>query len=412
MKHVLFISYDGMTDPLGQSQVLPYLKGLSASGYRFTIISCDKPDKFHSNRHFVEKAIEGFPVKWISIPYHKNPPLLSSLYDYMMLKKKARQLYKDDPFQMVHTRPGLPTLVALWLKKKFGIYFLNDVRGFWADERVDGGMWNLSNPVYKAVYRFFKKHENECLEKADHITCLTNAAKKEMLSWQHIKKQPLLIEVIPCSADLDLFNPEKTDNGLKASFSQELGIREGEMVISYLGSIGGWYLTAEMMRFCKMLAGRFPEAKFLFISPHRHEVIDAAALQYGMDPKRIITRQANRDEVPVLLSFSSYSVFFIKPCYSKISSSPTKHGEIMAMGIPVITNSGVGDVAEIVNRYHAGYVLPDFSDKSFSDTVDKIAAGTAFNRNEIREGAKAYYSLTEAVNRYRRVYKAILGDGQ
>ena len=84
----------------------------------------------------------------------------------------------------------------------------------------------------------------------------------------------------------------------------------------------------------------------------------------------------------------------------------------MAMGIPVITNSGVGDVAEIVNRYHAGYVLPDFSDKSFSDTVDKIAAGTAFNRNEIREGAKAYYSLTEAVNRYRRVYKAILGDGQ
>ena len=129
-----------------------------------------------------------------------------------------------------------------------------------------------------------------------------------------------------------------------------------------------------------------------------------------MDPKRIITRQANRDEVPVLLSFSSYSVFFIKPCYSKISSSPTKHGEIMAMGIPVITNSGVGDVAEIVTKYHAGFVLQDFSDKSFSDTVDKIAAGSHFNRDEIREGAKAYYSLSEAVNRYRYVYKTILGD--
>ncbi|MEI9956314.1 MAG: hypothetical protein WDM90_08440 [Ferruginibacter sp.] len=48
--------------------------------------------------------------------------------------------------------------------------------------------------------------------------------------------------------------------------------------------------------------------------------------------------------MPLLLSLSQFSVFFIKPCYSKQSSSPTKHGEIMAMGIPLITNSGVGDV--------------------------------------------------------------------
>ncbi len=410
MKHVLFISYDGMTDPLGQSQVIPYLKGLTASGYRFSIISCDKPEQFQRNRHFVEKAIAGFPIKWISIPYHKNPPLLSSVYDYFMLKKKARQLYTDDPFLMVHTRPGLPTLVALWLKKKFGTLFLNDVRGFWADERVDGGMWNLSNPLYKAVYRFFKNHEHECLEKAEYITCLTYAARKEMLSWQHIQKQPLRIEVIPCSADLELFDPMNINMQLKEQLRSELGIKPGDMVFSYLGSIGGWYLTGEMMRFCKRLADRFPEAKFLFISPHRHEVIGAAASQYGMDPQKIITRQAARNEVPVLLSFSNYALFFIKPCYSKISSSPTKHGEIMAMGIPVITNSGVGDVAEIVSKYHAGYVLQDFSETSFSETADKIAVGMHFNSDEIREGAKAYYSLSEAVNRYRKVYRAILGD--
>ncbi len=32
--HILYISYDGMTDPLGQSQVLPYLKGLAKKGYK------------------------------------------------------------------------------------------------------------------------------------------------------------------------------------------------------------------------------------------------------------------------------------------------------------------------------------------------------------------------------------------
>ena len=79
---------------------------------------------------------------------------------------------------MVHTRPGLPTLVALWMKKKYGVRFLNDVRGFWADERVDGGMWNLKNPVYKKIFNFFKEHEYECMEKADHITCLDACSKK------------------------------------------------------------------------------------------------------------------------------------------------------------------------------------------------------------------------------------------
>ena len=54
MKKILFISYDGMTDPLGQSQVIPYLSGLTKFGYGFTILSCDKPEKFTENKNYVE----------------------------------------------------------------------------------------------------------------------------------------------------------------------------------------------------------------------------------------------------------------------------------------------------------------------------------------------------------------------
>ncbi len=396
-----------MTDPLGQSQVIPYLSGLTKYGYRFTILSCDKPEKFKENKNYVLDLIEGFPIKWVSIPYHKNPPVLSSIYDYQMLKRTAKQLHKKNNFDMVHTRPGLPTLVALSMKKKYGIKFLNDVRGFWADERVDGGMWDLGNPVFKMVYNFFKKHEYKCLEKADHITCLTHAAKKEMLSWNNIKGQPLKIQVIPCSADLELFNTENIDKELKEKFSEELGIKPGEMIFSYLGSIGGWYLTDEMMQLCKKLSDKFPTAKFLFISPHRHEVITHAAERKGLPADRIITRQAKRHEVPVLLSFSSYSIFFIKPCYSKMSSSPTKHGEIMALGIPVITNSGVGDVSELVTKYKAGYIVNEFTETEFSAVADKIATDSNFNRDEIRKGAFDFYSLSEAIEKYREVYAEI-----
>jgi glycosyltransferase involved in cell wall biosynthesis len=105
---------------------------------------------------------------------------------------------------------------------------------------------------------------------------------------------------------------------------------------------------------------------------------------------------------------SDYSLFFIKPCYSKLSSSPTKHGEIMAMGIPVITNSGVGDVKEIVEKYQGGFVLDEFTDVAFTTVIDKMLSAESFNKAGIRNGAMEVYSLQKAVELYHAIYQELL----
>jgi glycosyltransferase involved in cell wall biosynthesis len=407
-KKILFISYDGMTDPLGQSQVIPYLARLTKYGYAFTILSCEKPERYTAaNIEYVSSLLAPYAIKWEPITYHKSPPVISSVYDFNQLKKTAKRLHKEINFDLVHTRVGLPTLLGLWLKKNYKIKFLNDIRGFWADERVDGGMWNIKNPVYKLVYKFFRKREDEFIINADYNTCLTYAAQKEIHTWKQIPNQPIELEVIPCCVDMDLFNPNAISADLRNQLKKELKISYNDLIISYLGSIGGWYLIDEMMRFCKLLSDKIPAAKFLFISPHLHDTIAAAAGKYGLSPNKLIVKQGKRYEVPVLLSLSNYSVFFIKPCYSKISSSPTKHGEIMAMGIPVITNRGIGDVDEIVTKYNSGYLVNDFSEQSFNSAIDKIAAGNSFNRETIRNGAKDFYALEIAIERYHKVYTKI-----
>jgi glycosyltransferase involved in cell wall biosynthesis len=408
-KRVLFISYDGMTDPLGQSQVIPYLAGLTKAGYHFTILSCDKPEKYKKFKTEIENSIKNIPLEWVSLPYHKSPPVVSSVYDFYKLKQKAVALHAVHNFDMVHTRPGLPQLVALYLKKKLGIKYLNDIRGFWADERVDGGMWDLKNPLYKMVYTFFRKKEDECVDIADYNTCLTYRGKQEIQKWKNVS-QPVKVDVVPCSVDLDLFNPDKINAALKEQYKKELGITDDDFIISYLGSIGGWYLTDEMLQFCGMLLQKKANAKFLFISNNNHSDITDAAKKYNIPESKIIVKFAGRNEVPTLLSFSTYSLFFIKPCYSKLSSSPTKHGEIMAMGIPVIANSGVGDVKEIVETYDAGYILDGFSTAEMNIVIDSIAgAKKEFNSNKIREGAFEFYNLDKTVNTYIQVYKKILG---
>jgi glycosyltransferase involved in cell wall biosynthesis len=408
-KKILFISYNGMTDPLGQSQVIPYLSGLTKYGYEFTILSCDKPDRFLTYGNDVRALIKPFPIEWISIPYHKRPPVFASIYDFIQLKKMSKKLQATRFFDMVHTRSGLPALVGLYMKQKYGLKFLNDVRGFWADERIDGGIWSLKNPVGRTLYNFFKSKETEALQCADHTVCLTYAAQTEMHSRKEISNQPIPVEVIPCSVDLDLFNPDKTDLSLVKKFSKELGVTENDFVLSYLGSVGGWYLTDEMMRFCKRVEQRIANAKFLFISTDRVAII-AAAVKYDIPATKLIVQYARRHEVPALLSFSAYSLFFIKPCYSKIASSPTKHGEIMAMGIPVITNYGVGDMEQVISTYQGGYVVDDFSDSSFDNIIEQIKQNKPFNKERIRAGAVDFYALEKAIDRYHSVYRKLLKD--
>ena len=396
-----------MTDPLGQSQVIPYLQGLSKAGYRIFLLSCEKKQVIEQNKAAIQKLLDESNITWIPLNYTKNPPVFSTLLDIFKLKKAAKKIHHEQGLDMVHTRPGVPALVGLWMKKTLGVKFLNDIREFYADSRVEGGMWNTKLRMYASIYNYFKRKEAEAVAKNDGIVCLTYAAEHIIKQWPGYKTT-IPLQVIPCSADMELFDPAAINVNDRETLKSELHISKDDLVISYLGSIGGWYLTDELMQFCKMLSDKIPSTKLLFISPHRHEEIKMAAARYGIAADKIIIKKAGRQQVPLLLSLSDHSVFFIKPCYSKQSSSPTKHGEIMAMGIPLITNSGVGDVEMVVEKYHSGIVIREFNENEYAAAIQKLASGLQFDRAAIRQGAKEFYSLETAVKKYITIYNSIL----
>jgi glycosyltransferase involved in cell wall biosynthesis len=396
-----------MTDPLGQSQVIPYLRGLSKLGYDFTILSCEKSMNYLLHKNEIENLLHSYAIKWVPVTYHKKPPVFSTIYDVIQLYKKARKLHLQFTFDMVHTRPGIPALIGLKLKERFGIKFLNDIREFYADSRVDGGIWNLENFFYKKIYRFFKQKEKQAVTNSDGIVCLTHAAEKIIKSWPEYQLS-IPLQVIPCSVDLDLFNPVHFDEEFKKRLCADLHIKENDLIISYLGSVGSWYLIEEMIRFFKIITDQNANTKFLFISPNAKPEISRLANEFNLDEKKIIVKEANRKEVPALLSLSKFSVFFIKPCYSKQSSSPTKHGEITAMGIPVITNQGVGDVADIIEQSKSGMVLSKLNESEYLSAAVQIAQGISFDDKLIRKAAVKFYNLENAIEKYNKIYKRIL----
>ncbi len=281
------------------------------------------------------------------------------------------------------------------------------MRGFWADEKVDAGAWNLNNPLYRMIYKFFKRRERDFIHESDHIVGLTFKGIDEMLSWKHVKKRRECVTVIPCCVDAGLFDPASLDQGKKENLQQGLGIDNNDVVISYLGSIGTWYMLDEMLNFFICFKSIEPAAKFVFITQDEHERIRNTARSKGINKSDIIIRPAKRAEVPVVLSLSNYSLFFIRPSYSKISSSPTKQGEIMAMGIPVICNSGVGDTDMIVQKYHSGILVSDVTNEGYENSIKNLLA-TSFHSTEIRNGALDFFSLDKGLEKYSNVYGHIL----
>ena len=79
------------------------------------------------------------------------------------------------------------------------------------------------------------------------------------------------------------------------------------------------------------------------------------------------------------------------------------------MGIPVITNSGVGDVATIVQTCKSGIVIDEFTDAAFETAINEVAGNKNYDAAAIREGAVKWYSLENAIEKYSRIYKSILG---
>jgi glycosyltransferase involved in cell wall biosynthesis len=299
----------------------------------------------------------------------------------------------------------MAALIGLRLKNKYGIKFMFDMRGFWADERIDGQIWNLKKIVDKQMYNYFKKKEIEFLTNADYTISLTENAKDEILSWKSFQAKPIPIEVIPCCVDLSLFATENIDSTEQNKLKNKLKINSTDFVISYLGSIGTWYMLDEMLDFFKLLSTKKLNAKFLFITQDDKQSIIAIAESKGIAKEKIIIHSADRNEVPLYLSLSEISIYFIKPLYSKKASSPTKTGEIMAMRIPIITNSGIGDSDKIISDSGAGIILKKFTDEEYHRIIEQIDVLLKTDKTKIREAAFNYFSLEKGVDLYDGVYK-------
>ena len=421
---VCYLSYDGLTDPLGQSQILPYLIGLSKKGHEISILSFEKERPFTRLEHHIRKVCNEARINWHPLPYTKKPPVISTLLDLKKLESELRQWHGIKNFDLLHCRSYLTSLIALKLKRELGLPFIFDMRGFYADERVDGKIWNLSNPLYQKIFDYFKIKERDFLEEADAIVSLTHEGKKEIENW-YVEKElygggefwynydkalkiQSKITVIPCASDLVHFDYKRISDNKKRWLSAVHGIDPDMEYLGYVGSLGTWYMAKEMLLLYKVLLDENPTLRFLILSHDDLGFLRDQSEELGIPQSYLIQVAAQRKEVPALMSLMSASVFFILPVFSKKASSPTKQGELMAMGVPIICNAGVGDSAAIVEKYGSGYVIDRCDEENFKEVSQRWEEIKSIPKEQIRLGAEAYFALDKGVEAYHEIYQKLL----
>ena len=280
-----------------------------------------------------------------------------------------------------------------------------DVRGLMADEYFDAGHWRKES----LSYRITKVMERRALAAADGVVTLTERIWPIINVWDGLRDRHVAHEVVPCCADLELFKFSQSERDRRRG---ELGL-EDRLVVVYSGSIDGWYLTESMADFFSVLLKQKSQSHALWLTTGNHDRIRALMQTRGIEEKDYTVLATTTPDVPSYLSASDAGLAFIKPCFSKLASSPTKYAEYLACGLPLIINCGIGDSDTLVTREKTGVLVGEFNQAAYQSAIaalEYFVVNSEQTRRRNREVAERLFDVRRVgVERYAHLYESVLG---
>jgi glycosyltransferase involved in cell wall biosynthesis len=409
-KRILYISYNGMLDPLGQSQVIPYLKELAKCGMRFSLLSYERAAAFRADgverRRTLQDELATHGIEWHVLRYHQRPSLPATAFDVAAGIRLASRLVRRHDIELVHARAHIPAVIALAMKRRFGTKIIFDVRGLMAEEYIDAEHWRAKG----AAARITKTMEARVLRSTDGIVTLTDALWNEMQNWQSVRARSVIHETVPCCIDLKKF---RFNESQRATRREELGVAN-RFVLAYSGSIGGWYNTDEMSEFFAVLKQRRPDAFFLWLTQGRPEIVTGAMNKCGVSDNDYVIRNVAPRDVPSFLSAADAGIAFYRPGISRLGTSPVKVSEYLACGLPVVINAGIGDCDRLFAQREVGAIVKAFNEAGYQEAgaeLDSLIDNAAATRARTKKAAEDWFDLNQVgAMRYTRLYNNVMSE--
>lgn len=398
-KKILYISLTGMTEALGRSQVLEYLIDLNISNEIY-LISFERESDLE-NLNMIETMIKDHNIVWNKLVYSNKYGILSTCKQILTAVFLSCKIIKKYNIQIIHARSIIPATIGLLLKKLYKIPLIFDIRGFAIDEKVDSGRLKANSYFFKIL----KCIDNLFYKKADHIVTLTYQAKKILINNLSISENK--ITVIPTCANNKVFKTLTLNERIQCKL--ELGFNENDIIFIHTGTVSGWYDFEKELMLLKQLMLLDNRIRFLILNKNEQKFIEDLLEKYQIKNEKVIVKSVKFEEVYKYLNISRYSIFFIKPSYSKQASSPTKFAENVACLLPSITNSNVGDMEYYMCQYDVG-MLFDLNNFNVEDISRKIIRNLdkIYDSNIFEQLFFKHFNKESAVRKYEGIYQKLI----
>lgn len=396
MLRVLYVCYLSLEDPLVHSQVVAYLAGLTERGHTVHLMTFEPRLTSERSRQFAEE-LDRHGIVWHRRRYHKRPSLPATAFDVLTGGLAAARLARRHRLDAIHARNHMPAAMALIAALFASFRLIFDLRGLMAEEYADAGIWKRGG----LPYRLTQWVQRAALRRADGVVTLTEAVRPHL---SEARAGPETTFVIPCCADVERIAER---SGEREEARAELGIGDRPTMV-YVGKFTGWYMEREMADFVTTARQSQPDLLFLVVTQADPAPMLRELDRCGIGPDDYRVLRAEPDDVGRYLAAADVSISFVRPCFSKISSSPTKIGEYLAAGLPVVSTAGIGDVDALLRDNRVGALVGDFSTSAYEAAAVATLREDPATRERCRAVARQRLSLREVgIPRYDALYRRL-----
>lgn len=396
----LYLTRTGLLEPLGQSQVMAYLRGLSKQ-YQITLITYEKIEDWADAPAMARARADcvAHGIRWLPQRFRPHPKVIAPALSMLRMIWLVRREVRSGGIRLIHARSYIPAAVALAVSRMTGIPFLFDMRALWPEELITAGRLRRGSLIHRAI----AAAERACITKSAGVISLTHAAVKHLTNTYPLEMAKQRVVVIPTCADLDRFLPRTT--------------RKVEpKVHSCIGTVlSGWFRTDWLAAWLKAAAIHDPEARFDIVSRDDLQSVRKALDPDGRLNARLTIGPRKPEDMPEAVRGHDLSVMFYAGGEdSELGRSPTRMAEILGCGLPVIANDGVGDVAWIIEKYRVGVIVDG------PDPDQMVAALMALDQlladpdlpSRCRHAAEEVFSLSGGTEAYSHLYASVLSQSQ
>lgn len=258
-----------------------------------------------------------------------------------------------------------------------------DIRSFWVDERIAMGLvgpGSRSERVMRAI-------ESRSAAVSSAIVTLSDAAQ-DVLRLRHGDATANKASTITTCVDLARFaKSEQPPNRLaclvSGSFNPLYDLRRTCLVLEEVQRRGG---------------------SVTFLRPAASPLDPSVASVGG------VLGTSSFEHMPAHIAEHDFGLSIWRDDLGVIgqAATPTKVGEFLAVGRPVLASAGLGDLDAILKKHQAGVVLTS-SDDAIVNGLDQIEALLADPTTpaRCRQAAEEHFSLEKGVDRLLAIYSDV-----